>query len=110
MVKASVGGGGRGLPVVRNDQELLNKMEVARREAVSSAGNGEIFLEKYIERPHHIEFQILADKHGNIIHLGERDCSPRWMMFPCLSARIWNSKWCGRSMYFSRKISVVAVS
>src|SRR5437867_1233580 len=75
MVKASMGGGGRGLHVVRNDQELLTKMEVARREALSSFGNGEIFLEKYIERPHHIEFQILADKHGNIIHLGERDCS-----------------------------------
>src|SRR5207302_1362559 len=59
----------------RHDQELLSKMEVARREALSSFGNGEIFLEKYIERPHHIEFQILADKHGNIIHLGERDCS-----------------------------------
>src|SRR3989442_504022 len=75
MVKASMGGGGRGLHVVRNDQELLSQMEVARREALSSFGNGEIFLEKYIERPHHIEFQILADKHGNIIHLGERDCS-----------------------------------
>src|SRR2546422_574242 len=75
MVKASMGGGGRGLHVVRNDQELLTNMEVARREALSSFGNGEIFLEKYIERPHHIEFQILADKHGNIIHLGERNCS-----------------------------------
>src|SRR2546421_286639 len=75
MVKATMGGGGRGLHVVRNDQELLSQMEVARREALSSFGNGEIFLEKYIERPHHIEFQILADKHGNIIHLGERDCS-----------------------------------
>src|SRR5437773_9212971 len=75
MVKASMGGGGRGLHVVRNDQELLTKMEVARREALSSFGDGEVFLEKYIERPHHIEFQILADKHGDIIHLGERDCS-----------------------------------
>src|SRR5438128_1910251 len=75
MVKASMGGGGRGLHVVRNDQELLSQMEVARREALSSFGNGEIFLEKYIDRSHHIEFQILADKHGNIIHLGERDCS-----------------------------------
>src|SRR5207302_8191158 len=53
MVKASMGGGGRGLHVVRDDQELLTKMEVARREALSSFGNGEIFLEKYIERPHH---------------------------------------------------------
>jgi pyruvate carboxylase subunit A len=75
MVKASMGGGGRGLYVVRTDQELIAQMEVARREALSSFGSGEIFLEKYIERPHHIEFQILADKHGNIIHLGERDCS-----------------------------------
>ena len=50
-------------------------MESARREAFSAFGDGEVFLEKYIERPHHIEFQILADKHGNIIHLGERDCS-----------------------------------
>ena len=75
MVKATMGGGGRGLHVVRTDQELIAQMEVARREALSSFGSGEIFLEKYIERPHHIEFQILADKHGNIIHLGERDCS-----------------------------------
>ncbi len=75
MVKASMGGGGRGLHVVHNDQELIAQMEVARREALSSFGNGEIFLEKYIERPHHIEFQILADQHGHIIHLGERDCS-----------------------------------
>ncbi len=75
MVKASMGGGGRGLHVVWNDQELIAQMEAARREALSSFGNGEIFLEKYIERPHHIEFQILADKHGHIIHLGERDCS-----------------------------------
>ncbi len=75
MVKASMGGGGRGLHVVWNDQDLLDKMDVARREALSSFGNGEIFLEKYIERPHHIEVQVLADKHGHIIHLGERDCS-----------------------------------
>jgi len=75
MVKASMGGGGRGLRVVRNAEELLTHMESARREAASAFGNGEIFLEKYIERPHHIEFQILADKHGHTIHLGERDCS-----------------------------------
>jgi len=75
MVKASMGGGGRGLRVVRCGEELLAHMESARREAFSAFGDGEVFLEKYIERPHHIEFQILADKHGNIIHLGERDCS-----------------------------------
>ncbi len=75
MIKASAGGGGRGLRVVRSDAELLENMAVASREAHASFGDGSIFLEKYIERPHHIEFQILADRHGNIIHLGERDCS-----------------------------------
>src|SRR5207248_11677783 len=67
--------GVRGFRVVRCGQELLAHMESARREAFSAFGDGEVFLEKYIERPHHIEFQILADKHGNVIHLGERDCS-----------------------------------
>ena len=75
MIKASMGGGGRGLRVVRSPEELLAQMESARREAYSSFGDGEIFLEKYLEHPHHIEFQILADKHGHVIHLGERDCS-----------------------------------
>ncbi len=75
MIKASAGGGGRGLRVVRSDQELRDNMEVASREAQAAFGDGSIFIEKYIERPHHIEFQILGDKHGNIIHLGERDCS-----------------------------------
>src|SRR3989442_13896527 len=64
MVKASMGGGGRGLHVVRNDQEWLSQMEVARREALSSFGNGEIFLVKYIERPTYIKFQHIADQHG----------------------------------------------
>ena len=75
MIKASAGGGGRGLRVVRSDAELRENMAVASREAQAAFGDGSIFLEKYIERPHHIEFQILADRHGNIIHLGERDCS-----------------------------------
>jgi pyruvate carboxylase subunit A len=75
MVKASMGGGGRGLRVVRTAEDLLTHMESARREALSAFGDGEVFLEKYIEAPHHIEFQILADKHGHVIHLGERDCS-----------------------------------
>ena len=75
MIKASAGGGGRGLRVVRSDQELRDNMEVASREAQAAFGDGSVFIEKYIERPHHIEFQILGDKHGNIIHLGERDCS-----------------------------------
>jgi pyruvate carboxylase subunit A len=75
MIKASAGGGGRGLRVVRSDQELRENMDVASREAQAAFGDGSIFIEKYLERPHHIEFQILGDKHGNIIHLGERDCS-----------------------------------
>jgi len=75
MIKASAGGGGRGLRVVRSDTELRENMAVASREARAAFGDGTVFLEKYIERPHHIEFQILADRHGNIIHLGERDCS-----------------------------------
>lgn len=60
---------------MRSDEELRDNMDVASREAQAAFGDGGIFIEKYIERPHHIEFQILADKHGNIIHLGERDCS-----------------------------------
>jgi pyruvate carboxylase subunit A len=75
MIKASAGGGGRGLRVVRSEVELRENMDVAAREAQAAFGDGTVFIEKYIERPHHIEFQILADRHGNIIHLGERDCS-----------------------------------
>ncbi len=75
MIKASAGGGGRGLRVVRSDAALRENIEVASREAKASFGNGSIFIEKYIERPHHIEFQILGDQYGHIIHLGERDCS-----------------------------------
>ncbi|MEK7269016.1 MAG: acetyl-CoA carboxylase biotin carboxylase subunit [Nitrospirota bacterium] len=75
MIKATAGGGGRGLRVVRSDDELTSNMETSAREAFASFGDGSLFIEKYIDRPHHIEFQILADRHGNVIHLGERDCS-----------------------------------
>ncbi|MEX5214503.1 MAG: acetyl-CoA carboxylase biotin carboxylase subunit [Nitrospiraceae bacterium] len=75
IIKASAGGGGRGLRVVRSDDELRDQMDTCSREALASFGDGSVFIEKYIERPHHIEFQILGDRHGNIIHLGERDCS-----------------------------------
>jgi pyruvate carboxylase subunit A len=75
MVKASAGGGGRGLRIVRSDSELQASMETSSREALAAFGDGSLFIEKCIERPHHIEFQILADRHGNVIHLGERDCS-----------------------------------
>src|SRR5213593_1879907 len=75
MVKASAGGGGRGLRVVRSDEELRSGMDTSAREALSAFGDGSLFIEKYLDAPHHIEFQILADRHGNVIHLGERDCS-----------------------------------
>jgi pyruvate carboxylase subunit A len=75
MVKARAGGGGRGLRVVRSDDELQEAMESGAREAQASFGNAELFIEKYVERPHHIEFQLLADKYGYVVHLGERDCS-----------------------------------
>jgi pyruvate carboxylase subunit A len=75
IIKASAGGGGRGLRVVRSDAELRENMEAASREAHAAFGDGSVLIEKYVERPHHIEFQILADRHGNMIHLGERDCS-----------------------------------
>ncbi len=75
MVKAVDGGGGRGMRVVRNEEELLIEAHEASGEALTAFGNGTIFLEKYIENPKHIEVQILGDKYGNIVHLFERDCS-----------------------------------
>ncbi len=75
MVKASGGGGGRGMRVVREESEFNEAFESARREAGSAFGNDEVFVEKLIERPKHIEVQILADAHGNVVHLHERDCS-----------------------------------
>lgn len=75
LLKAAAGGGGKGMRVVTNDQELYEGFDRARSEALSAFGDNRIFVEKYIETPRHIEIQILADHHGNVIHLGERDCS-----------------------------------
>lgn len=75
MIKASAGGGGRGLRVVRSEEELVNALESSARETEVAFGDGSLFIEQYIERPHHIEFQILGDRHGHVIYLGERDCS-----------------------------------
>jgi pyruvate carboxylase subunit A len=75
MLKASAGGGGRGLRICWNDEDISRQMSIAQSEANKAFGNDSIFIEKYIEEAHHIEFQIVADKHGNIVHLGERDCS-----------------------------------
>lgn len=75
MVKASAGGGGRGIRLVNDESELENAIVAARQEALQFFGNGEVYLEKFIVNPRHIEIQILADQHGNVVHLGERDCS-----------------------------------
>jgi len=75
IIKASGGGGGRGMRVVHSDATLLNAVSLTRAEAGSAFGNDKVYMEKFLERPRHIEFQVLADEHGNVIHLGERDCS-----------------------------------
>ena len=75
IVKAAGGGGGRGMRVVRSEASLLNAISLTRAEAGAAFGNSAVYLEKYLENPRHIEFQVLADTHGNVVHLGERDCS-----------------------------------
>jgi acetyl-CoA carboxylase, biotin carboxylase subunit len=75
MIKAVAGGGGRGMRIVRNAGELPVLLRTAQREAEAAFGNGSVYLEKYLERPRHIEFQIIADQHGTVVHLGERECS-----------------------------------
>ena len=75
IVKASAGGGGRGMRIIRSADELPNQFHAAQSEAAGAFGNGDLYMEKYIERPRHIEFQVLADEHGNVISLGERECS-----------------------------------
>ncbi|HRK53812.1 MAG TPA: pyruvate carboxylase [Cyclobacteriaceae bacterium] len=75
MLKAASGGGGRGMRVVRSEEELENAYNEGTREALNAFGDGTVFLEKFVEEPKHIEVQIVADKHGNSVHLFERDCS-----------------------------------
>lgn len=75
MIKAVAGGGGKGLRIAHNDISLRKEFILARSEAEKAFGNGEVLIEKYIENPRHIEFQVLADQKGNVVHLGERDCS-----------------------------------
>jgi acetyl-CoA carboxylase, biotin carboxylase subunit len=75
MIKAIAGGGGRGMRAVHNDGSLIQGFHAARIEAEKAFGNGGVYMEKLIERPHHIEFQIIGDSHGRLVHLGERDCS-----------------------------------
>lgn len=75
MIKASAGGGGKGMRVARNEQEFAKLFETAQQESVHSFSDNTMYLERFVENPRHVEVQILTDKYGNVIHLGERDCS-----------------------------------
>ena len=75
ILKASAGGGGRGMRVARDERELASAFDTARAEAEKAFGNAEVYMEKYLESPRHIEFQVFGDSHGNLRHLGERECS-----------------------------------
>jgi acetyl-CoA carboxylase biotin carboxylase subunit len=75
IIKAAAGGGGRGMRICHNDIRLISSLMTAQQEAEANFGNPNVYIEKYIEKPRHIEIQILADKYGRIVHLGERDCS-----------------------------------
>ena len=75
IIKAVGGGGGRGMRVVHSEASLFNAITITKGEALAAFGNEQVYMEKFLERPRHIEFQVLADNHGNAIHLGERDCS-----------------------------------
>lgn len=75
IIKASAGGGGKGMKIVHNPASLNNAFLTTRSEAMAAFGDGEVYIEKYCERPRHVEIQVMADKYGNVIHLGERECS-----------------------------------
>src|SRR6185436_3296426 len=75
IIKAAAGGGGRGMRIVRKEEELAGSLETAQAEALAAFKNGAVYIERYIERPRHIEIQILADEHGNCVSLGERECT-----------------------------------
>ncbi|HKY06217.1 MAG TPA: acetyl-CoA carboxylase biotin carboxylase subunit, partial [Blastocatellia bacterium] len=75
MLKAAAGGGGKGMRLVRSREEMQSAFDLARAEALSSFKDASVYIEKYIERPRHIEIQLMADRHGNVVHLGERECS-----------------------------------
>ncbi|MEN6454639.1 MAG: acetyl-CoA carboxylase biotin carboxylase subunit [Prolixibacteraceae bacterium] len=75
MIKASAGGGGKGMRLIQDDTEILTSLRAARSEAMAAFGDDAVYIEKYVDSPHHIEFQVLGDQHGNVIHLFERECS-----------------------------------
>src|SRR4030095_13948941 len=75
MLKAAAGGGGKGMRLVRSREEIASSLALAQSESASSFNNPAVYLEKYIERPRHIEIQLIGDKHGQMVYLGERECS-----------------------------------
>src|SRR5699024_8619184 len=75
IIKASYGGGGKGIRVARNEDELVQNYKMTEQEAESAFGNKSLYIEKYIDNFRHIEIQVLGDYHGNVVHLGERDCT-----------------------------------
>lgn len=75
MIKASLGGGGKGMRIVRNEGEFNEMLDAAKREAMKGFNDDHVIIEKYIGKPRHIEVQVFGDKHGNYVHLNERDCS-----------------------------------
>src|SRR3954453_3316849 len=99
LIKAVAGGGGKGMRRVNASAEFEEMLLSCKREAASSFGDDRVLIEKYVERPRHIEVQIFGDSHGNVVHLFER--SKRWTTLPWLSPNICTSMWRGRSTYFS---------
>ena len=75
LIKASAGGGGRGMRIANSNSELARAVQTARQEAEAAFGDGSLYLEKYIKKPRHVEIQVVADDHGNVVYLGERDCT-----------------------------------
>src|SRR5690606_41024961 len=75
IIKATAGGGGKGMRIARDPEEFTQLFSLAQNEALSAFGNGDVYVEKYLARPRHVEIQVLGDTHGRVIHLGERDCS-----------------------------------
>ncbi len=75
IIKAAAGGGGKGMRVAKDAEDFARSFQLARSEALSAFSNADVYVEKYLERPRHIEFQVVGDRHGNVVHLGERDCS-----------------------------------